>query len=673
MPSALTYAPAVQRFREAIYHLKLVRFELLLTLAVYAVLNLPQGLDLLIGLAEDGSLTRYGLFHGSLLLWALSSWHWSRTLLQFRYPDTPPEGPWVKSWRSHLPRALGLAAYVVVSLSLWRAAGLAEEDAAAALRLQTLLCLIAGALFYAFMWARRRLFRNLIHTSLDDRFEQILQLDRWTLALLALSFALGLAAFVLAVCCPVRIGWFLGAEVLLMLWGATWAPLAGLIAFYSGRWGLPALTLLLLAAVLFSPLNDNHALRESGDGAPPSVRPSLEAVLRQWHAATPADRPLVVVATAGGGIRAAYWTATVLGRLEDSRPGFHNDLFAISGVSGGSIGAAVWRALLADRMHDPGRPLCTSVAAPGMERCAQAVLGRDFLGPAAAGMLYPDLVQRFLPVAFLPDRAHALETAWESAYREVTGSDRFARPLTALTQPQPWPVMLFNTTSVELGERFVASQAALPDGVGRARDLLNLLERDLPLSAAAGASARFPGVSPAGTLEVDGRLMDRVVDGGYYENYGAATAREVVDNARRLLGGQRRILAVQITSDPMVREDFDSSARVQHPFGFAHELLSPLRALLSARGAHGVEAVSLLQARVGGGPGEATFFHFRMCHAGKRAHQPPLGWYLSDRSQRDIAGYLPEAVAGSGLSGQLSDCQQDNAQTLRSLLAALER
>lgn len=668
------YAPTIRRLREALFYLKLTRFEILLTVAVWAVLSLPQGQDLLIAMAEDDSPSRFVLFHLSLLAWALSSWHWSRTLLQFRYPDSPPESAWVRGWRSHLPRALGLAAYVVAAASLWRARGLSEGAAAEALRNQIILTLVSGLLFYAFMWARRRLFRTLVRTSLDDQFERVLQLDTWTLGLLGLSFAIGLASFVLALCCPVWLGQRLGAEVLLLLWGATWAPLAGLIAFLATRWGLPALTVLFAAAVLFSPYNDNHALRATEQGLEPARRPALTAALQQWRQAHPdEEHPFVVVSTAGGGIRAAYWTATVLGRLEDTLPGFHDSLFAVSGVSGGSIGTAVWRALLADHLAAPGKPLCdpVRVGRPGFEPCAQAILGQDFLGPAAAGMLYPDLVQRFFPLAFLPDRAQALEEAWEGTYREVTGSERFALPVSALARPSVWPVVLFNTTSVELGERFVASNAALPGGVGRARDLLAILGRDLPLSAAAGASARFPGVSPAGTLVVGGRLRDRVVDGGYYENYGAATAREVVEEARRILGERRPILAIQISSDPLVPLDFAGSGQVAHPAGFAHELLSPLRALLAAREARGVEAVGLLRALVEAEPPRPAFFHFRMCNPGKHEHKPPLGWRLSERSRREIAAFLPSAEPAGAAGDALARCRRDNYEAFARIREAL--
>jgi hypothetical protein len=97
----------------------------------------------------------------------------------------------------------------------------------------------------------------------------------------------------------------------------------------------------------------------------PAKRPTASEAALAWYAqAEPVYHsirpnepvPMLIVATAGGGIRAAYWTATILERLEhdlrwealgqSSRKEIptenlmRNLLFAISGVSGGSVGGA---------------------------------------------------------------------------------------------------------------------------------------------------------------------------------------------------------------------------------------------------------------------------------------------------------------------------------------------
>ena len=65
-----------------------------------------------------------------------------------------------------------------------------------------------------------------------------------------------------------------------------------------------------------------------------------------WHKQAKKSRssadpiPLIIVATVGGASRAGYWTAKVLGEIQDARRDFHKFVFAISGVSGGSLRAA---------------------------------------------------------------------------------------------------------------------------------------------------------------------------------------------------------------------------------------------------------------------------------------------------------------------------------------------
>ena len=93
----------------------------------------------------------------------------------------------------------------------------------------------------------------------------------------------------------------------------------------------------------------------------PNQRPTVGAAARAWYAQAKSAYdevhgegpvPMLVVATAGGGIRAAYWTATVLERLEadfKDQGGVRPYLFAISGVSGGSVGATAFDAAVIKR------------------------------------------------------------------------------------------------------------------------------------------------------------------------------------------------------------------------------------------------------------------------------------------------------------------------------------
>ena len=174
--------------------------------------------------------------------------------------------------------------------------------------------------------------------------------------------------------------------------------------------------------------------------------------------------PLFIVTTEGGGIRAAYWTATVLGALQEKDPAFASHVFAISGVSGGSVGAAVFNALLAEAPQD----------GKYVERM-QRMLGRDYLSPPLAAMLHGDFLQRFIPYPFERlDRGRILEEAWEAGWREeiytgmaardgrqVPARDRFGEDMMTLwkgADSKRWlPALFLNGTCVELGDRVIAS------------------------------------------------------------------------------------------------------------------------------------------------------------------------------------------------------------------------
>ena len=97
--------------------------------------------------------------------------------------------------------------------------------------------------------------------------------------------------------------------------------------------------------------------------------------------------PVIFVATAGGGSRAAYWTAAVLGKLEDDSGGaFSKHLIAISGVSGGSLGAGIFRSLLASK-----KPIGS------YQEAGETAAAGDFLGPVLAAMATHDVFPPLCP------------------------------------------------------------------------------------------------------------------------------------------------------------------------------------------------------------------------------------------------------------------------------------
>jgi len=69
-----------------------------------------------------------------------------------------------------------------------------------------------------------------------------------------------------------------------------------------------------------------------------------------------------------------------------------------------------------------------------------------------------------------------------------------------------------------------------------------------PMSTAATMSARFPIISPSGTLKDDReQIVDQIVDGGYIDNDGIFTAAELVLELRRF---NLDPVVIRITNEP---------------------------------------------------------------------------------------------------------------------------
>ena len=666
--------PLILHLRALGWALNLTRANLILLILTTVLLSVPQGHDLLRGMADDGGL-KYLSLYGSTLLWATSLWLWARVLLDIDFPYALADWKQLTPYRKYLPRLLGVLAFAAVTINL----GIVTDWHATAYLMG-----IEGVLFFLAVTYRRKLGRWIARRLASDEPR-----DHWawcapigsddeppprmslykTLGevrgnIAAATFVLGILLFAWGMLAPLSMGRHLDTLLLLLLWGATMLPLASVITYHATRKGVPIVLISLLLMAVFSFWNDNHGIRMLNSGMAPDKRPQLEAALTQWHDehcdAGTCD-PFILVATAGGGIRAAYWTGTLLGTLQDGSQGrFDDHLFAISGVSGGSVGATVYRTVTAERDTQ-----VTSLI--------QQILGQDYLGPVAAGLLYKDAVQRLLPVPLLGDRAEVFEQGLEAGFREALPQGKLSLESSFIglssTGKRPWPALFLNATWSDNGRRIVAAslrtgELAPPRGNAVIyQDLLNTLGGDMRLSTAAHNSARFPFVSPPGgwkPADNSDQAWQRLQDGGLFENYGAETTLEIASVAERLWrekwGLNLEPYVILISSDPTLPVDMTDFPR-NAPLGFGYELLSTLRSYATSRNGHGIEAASRLQRWAQSrslAPDQPRFFHLRMCPGEEKKLEPPLGWFLSAKAQDEIKGYLTRDNA----------CSRENARAI---------
>jgi hypothetical protein len=577
---------------------------------------------------------------------------------------------WVWRWAGRAAAILAMAPFV--------AAGWGSRRSAALLVVAALLVAVlilrgeSGARLRRSAAARDRAAKKL---AAQDAW-----LQRHFIALMAVPVVLGFALLALLVLAPVVPARALGSPTLVAL-GSTAliatvalayrlgrypSPLAGLVAAgRAGSWRyLPVLALAITwgVAIMVLGLADNHRVGQRGGamapplaavapfgGIPRAERPQLPEAFARWLATLPAASrapgatiPVVVVATAGGASRAAYWTGEVLAQLDGPR--FRRHLFAISSVSGGTLGTAAYLA----ELECGGAP---GAMAPGM----RAVNGADHLSPTVGSMLFPDLFQRLLPAPLLPDRAWALEQSFAQSWRaRATGScrpDRFDQPFLRIWSGPAWrPLWFSNGTRVQDGRRLVTAPVQVTDALfAEAIDWHQLTRRDVTVAQAVTNSARFPLVSPTGAIvDVKNRPRGGVIDGGYFENGGVATANDVVTAvvqhgaawaAQAGFPGLRfRVLFVMIDNN----DDPDAVTRQLAEAPLSGEALGRVLALGGGpRGASALQGLYMTrtsrgeQIRVEAAralmrhppAGGARIARFNLCHLEGRATE--MNWFLS--------------------------------------------
>jgi hypothetical protein len=439
----------------------------------------------------------------------------------------------------------------------------------------------------------------------------------------AVPQALGVVGTALG--CLLSVSALIGATVTLHhQWGA---PTAFRIGPLKAR-EAPIATLLLLALGFAATFGgaDIHLARgiERDKPAGHASRPDLETSFAAWLArteactvtlslearpATPTSpasaaqvqvvRPLFLLAAEGGGVRAAYWTASVIDRLEmvptsgppeRSRCGA-GQVFLATGVSGGSVGLTVARFRTADvtvasHIHNLGKPDALSVGSAGL-------FARDPL-TTLTGIPWGSRDRAWL------DRAGLMETSWEQSDGDL--SARFLEPPTPRDSTRFAAELVLASATVSTGCRVLVSQIELrpgpdpatPSSCADARapqpmtiDLLDAYGPGRPItptgstadggtgsttgeqrcltslaaSTAAMFSARFPYVTPSGVVgpctadsdpkSTDGtprpsRPAEQLVDGGYVDSTGLGVLIDLAPELMALIRKHNATAAIPV-------------------------------------------------------------------------------------------------------------------------------
>lgn len=334
---------------------------------------------------------------------------------------------------------------------------------------------------------------------------------------------------------------------------------------------------------------------------------------RRWQEGKP---KLVIVTLSGGGIRASVWTSVVLRKLEAALGAdFPYHIRLITGASGGMVAGSYYATSLA--------PPPPAVLAGGRASFAElhgvAIddfvdrMATDQLDAVAGRMLFGDVPAALAPFARESDRGRTLERTW---IRWTGGpSSPLGRPLQsyAADERMGWrPSLVFTPMMVEDGRRLLISNLDLAFATRNVGGLLiepssRKIERptiqggdfdlsiheeddvfslsaveffrlfpdahEFQVTTAIRMSASFPWVSPA--INLPTLPPRRVVDAGYYDNYGVnLTALWLSKMSGWLRENTSGVLVVQ------VRDKVSQGARTEIDFDRVGDDESPVDRLV---------------------------------------------------------------------------------------------
>ncbi|SDJ47305.1 Uncharacterized protein SAMN04487926_15325 [Paraburkholderia steynii] len=317
--------------------------------------------------------------------------------------------------------------------------------------------------------------------------------------------------------------------LLAMVWLCTGIHVLIKIFFYGAA--VPVYTV-AAAILLFAYWSDEHVGREMLNDS------ATVPQLRTGATLPPAEKQDVILNAHGGGIRAAYFTAAFLAKMDDvTCGGFGQRIKVFSGVSGGSLGIGVYLTLRQALISSGGWQSCTPMGAyvdarGPLETMVQNALLQDYLSSTLTTLLTRDIFR----VTALSLRGQSLLDSWQKSVKEsmlkgaatvnASGvmSPGFELPLHQLTGGiTPGPIVLFNSSDSKSGTRVVFSSRSIKTNIPSDGTIWVDSDNTIQVGQAILHSSRFPIISPAGEF----RDM-KLVDGGYIDNSGAETLAQVV-------------------------------------------------------------------------------------------------------------------------------------------------
>ncbi|MEM8697994.1 MAG: hypothetical protein AAGF44_02430, partial [Pseudomonadota bacterium] len=310
---------------------------------------------------------------------------------------------------------------------------------------------------------------------------------------------------------------------------------------------------------------------------------------------------LVLLATSGGAYRASFWTALVLDSLasfdtpKGALNGFCQSIRLITGASGGMVGGAYFAAM----MNPDGRP-----PASIMPQMSDDILNaqwsskgdpddyaykrrfplpRDSLSAVAQQLLQHDIPRLFMTGVQMEDRGRVLEDQWltlNASFEDLRGDEAAGLKPSIVFSPMlvetGQPLLITNLDMSRVNGDLLDESVEFFDWFPHSRDAFKL-------KTATRLNAAFPYIAPAAALPT--RPYRRVVDAGYYDNYGVDLATSYLSQPRIrdwIVQNTSGVMVIQVRAFPFTMPGEKEPGPVARGLQW---LTTPIEGAGSARGA----------------------------------------------------------------------------------------
>jgi len=354
----------------------------------------------------------------------------------------------------------------------------------------------------------------------------------------------------------------------------------------------------------------------------------------------PRDSTIYLVASKGGGIRAAAWTNLILAKYMNKTNGtFYRNCVALSGSSGGMVGEGIFVAL--SNSKNPTKHI---------QKVKNIYKQEDFLSPIIIRLFGIEILNSLFSGLPISDRHEVLENTFCQSVSSHCDNNLLSEPyLNYLSSDSlNHPLLISSSYNTSKKELSVISPAKLNNFNGsNTSDFLSSIKRDYgkktypSLITGILQSARFPTVSPKGRT----KNKDAFMDAGIFDNWGALATENILQSLKTNLKSDsnwvKKFKVKVILIDNIASDNNHPSQEIKETGIFSDGYSALMTQSNKERKKSLIKTISDLKSEIDiMAIGDLDYLPLPLSIDNSEKVVYPLGWYISNKSFQNMVSSL---------------------------------